>query len=652
MSHLGRLAPWIILVIAGLYLAVAMSPMEAPAKTMLFSEAGKIPIQHGGRIKPLDTLARVSLLIISERQYYRDADDNKRPAIQWLLDVMTSGLKPSNASAKRKAFRIEDPEFVKLLGLPEREGNLYAYEEFEPQVGSFLAAAQERIQRVGFEQLSASDKKLLDLAIQIDAYEKHARFETLDKVFRIDNIELQNLLGLERREGFRYSYDEFVPRIGQLIRERQRIEQTPEKSRTVYESKVEEFAKRVDLYVGLARLEGATLRIIPPAKPGDPWRAIGEAFQEERSSGAQSPGALHGFAEILRTYSKGDADGFNKAVGDYRKLVDTTLPGDAGRAQFEAFYNHFEPFYQCTLLYVGIFLLACFSWMGWSRPLARSAFWLCVLTLGLHTLAIFARIVLQGRPPVTNLYSSAIFVGWGCVGLGLFLELIYPRGIAVAASGVLGFLTALLAHHLAESGDTMEMLQAVLDTNFWLATHVTAVTIGYAATLLAGVLGVLYIAFGLVAPPGSSDVLKVVNTMIYGIVCFATLFSFTGTILGGIWADYSWGRFWGWDPKENGALIIVIWNALLLHARWGGIVKQRGLAVLSVVGIIVTIWSWIGTNQLGVGLHAYGFNDKLRLIAVYTWGASLAVVLIGLVPLRYWRALQPSPVMSGRRNRG
>src|SRR5262249_60820886 len=108
--------------------------------------------------------------------------------------------------------------------------------------------------------------------------------------------------------------------------------------------------------------------------------------------------------------------------------------------------------------------------------------------------------------------------------------------------------------------------------------------------------------------------------------------------------DQAWGRFWGWDPKENGALIIVVWNALLLHARWAGMIKQRGIAVLSVVGIIVTIWSWIGTNQLEIGLHAYGFNSTLAKVARYTWGISLLFVLVGsLTPLRYWRALKPAP---------
>jgi len=109
-------------------------------------------------------------------------------------------------------------------------------------------------------------------------------------------------------------------------------------------------------------------------------------------------------------------------------------------------------------------------------------------------------------------------------------------------------------------------------------------------------------------------------------------------VLGGIWADQSWGRFWGWDPKENGAVLIVIWNALVLHARWAGIVKQRGMAVLAVVGIMVTTWSWFGTNQLEVGLHNYGFNKTLAEGCMWTWLASLVIIGIGLVPLRYWRS--------------
>jgi cytochrome c biogenesis factor len=124
--------------------------------------------------------------------------------------------------------------------------------------------------------------------------------------------------------------------------------------------------------------------------------------------------------------------------------------------------------------------------------------------------------------------------------------------------------------------------------------------------------------------------------MVYGIICFATLFSFVGTVLGGIWADQSWGRFWGWDPKENGALIIVIWNALILHARWGGMVKERGIMNLAIFGNIVTAWSWFGTNMLGIGLHSYGFMDSAFKYLMLFIVSQLVLIGLGLLPLKYW----------------
>jgi ABC-type transport system involved in cytochrome c biogenesis permease subunit len=245
---------------------------------------------------------------------------------------------------------------------------------------------------------------------------------------------------------------------------------------------------------------------------------------------------------------------------------------------------------------------------------------------------------LEGRPPVTNLYSSALFIGWGAVALCLVLEVSYRNAIGSVAAGLIGFATLLIAHHLSLSGDTLEMMRAVLDSNFWLATHVVTVTIGYSATFLAGFLALIYLGRGIFTRTLDKKTADSLAGMVYGIVCFATVFSFVGTVLGGIWADQSWGRFWGWDPKENGALIIVLWNALILHARWGGLVKQPGLMALAIFGNVVTAWSWFGVNMLGVGLHSYGFMDSaFWWLAAFVFSQLLAIALVAL-PRSVWRA--------------
>jgi ABC-type transport system involved in cytochrome c biogenesis permease subunit len=217
-------------------------------------------------------------------------------------------------------------------------------------------------------------------------------------------------------------------------------------------------------------------------------------------------------------------------------------------------------------------------------------------------------------------------------------------GLATAA--LIGFLPLLVASGIAFSdavsrnqADTMGQLQAVLDTNFWLATHVVVITLGYAATFLAGTLAMNYVIGGVFTSAMTPEVRKSQYRMVYGTLCFAILFSFVGTILGGIWADQSWGRFWGWDPKENGAAMIVLWNAVVLHARWGGIVRERGVMVLAIVGNIMTAWSWFGTNMLGIGLHAYGFMESAPFYLGAFIFSQLALIGLGaFLPLRLWRS--------------
>ncbi len=291
------------------------------------------------------------------------------------------------------------------------------------------------------------------------------------------------------------------------------------------------------------------------------------------------------------------------------------------------------------------FVLTALGWLAWpfrwNKPFLTAALGLVVVVFIVHTLALIGRIYISGRPPVTNLYSSAIFIGWGLAALGIVLEGLFRIGIGNIVATVAGFATLVIAHQLAGDGDTFTVLQAVLDTQFWLATHVVTITLGYATTFGAGLLGILFIFAGIATPAlseqvGQWTVRKALANMIYGIVCFALFFSFVGTVLGGLWADDSWGRFWGWDPKENGALIIVLWNALILHARWGGMVRDRGMALLAIGGNMVTAWSWFGVNELGVGLHAYGFTEGVLPTLALFCASQITIVAIGLIPTAMW----------------
>jgi ABC-type transport system involved in cytochrome c biogenesis permease subunit len=349
------------------------------------------------------------------------------------------------------------------------------------------------------------------------------------------------------------------------------------------------------------------------------------------------------YASLGDAYRVDERSAFNQDVDHVADWMAKEQPNATKRASFEFLFNHVDPFTHSMVLYVAAFLLACLSWMGWNRPLNRSAFYLLLLALAVHTFGLISRMYLQERPPVTNLYSSAIFIGWGAVIVSLILERIFRDGIGAACAGAIGFITLIIAHQLAGSGDTLEMLQAVLDTNIWLATHVVAITTGYSAMFLAGMLAIIYIVRGVFTRSLKKETADSLARMTYGVVCFATLFSFVGTVLGGIWADQSWGRFWGWDPKENGAVLIVLWCAIILHTRWGGFIRQRGLMIMAIFGNVVTSFSWFGVNMLGVGLHSYGFMQK-----AFPWLcgfilSQLALMAVAAMPLERWRSFRISP---------
>jgi ABC-type transport system involved in cytochrome c biogenesis permease subunit len=634
MKKLLRFVPWLFVALFASEIVAVMLPKKDGEFHV--REFGRLPVLMNGRIQPFDSVARNSLLqmcsmgdvpleVVPDWQFWHHP--KKLKSTEWLLELMT---RPEVADT-RPVFLISHSDLLGELKLQDKGINkdglrYYTFEEIKP-VLDVIAEQGRRAAEVKSETQTAFQKQVTKLANAVMLYQRL-------------KITLQP-------EGL----DDFAQELANLQKDLGPARQAAaasEKGLPYDREAIERLATPLQNFKMMAEYGEA---LIVPPQPGearDHWLNVGASLLATIPSGQIHP-AVAAFAAMATAYRQERAADFNQAVAEYRDWLAPHFAKELRKGRAEFYFNNIKPFlhamiiYTCALLLAGGALLTFTVAPGVSEALRRSAFYLVILAGLFHTFGLVYRMVLEGRPPVTNLYSSAIFIGWGAVVLGVVLERIYRVGIGAVVASVSGFVTLLIAHNLALGGDTMEMLRAVLDTNFWLATHVVVVTLGYASTFAAGLLAILYIFLGLFTPmlpqktrAGNMDFGKALAKMCYGIVCFATLFSFVGTVLGGIWADQSWGRFWGWDPKENGALLIVLWNAILLHARWGGLVRERGFMNLAIFGNVVTSFSWFGVNMLGIGLHSYGFMDAAFKWLMMFVASQLLLIGDGLLPRNCW----------------
>lgn len=632
---------------ACILIAVAMlgrAPSEKPGEYHV-DTFGELPIWFKGRSMPIDSFARNTLLRLSDYESYRDADDEKHSAVQWVLDTMADEVKARDA----RVFKIENKEVIEALGLEDRKRTTYSFNEL-------LHSDQiDGIKEMGMLTILRSLEGLTD----IDPNKPREFDDVASNVPEDKQTLFQRKIVELSRKVDEYVLFEFTVGSGRIV------DLMKDKSETAgAPPAIADLVFKLREYHRLHQqaFRNQPIALVIPTHLNAEKRPSSEVFQTNWESVAatkifdrlydelekndtnneyEKPPAIAAFTAMLDSYRAEDIEGFNKNLVEYRNLIDNfdhEAEDEAllAKTGFEAFYNRFGAFNLASWLYVFAGVLAALGWLFLPQVFQRAAFWTIATVFLIHTAALVGRIYISGRPPVTNLYSSAIFIGWSVVFGSLILEWISKLGVANIVGAASGFLTLRIASNLASDGDTFVVLEAVLDTQFWLATHVVCITLGYATTYLAGLLGALYVGLGVFTPTLSRNVGKEIIRMTYGVLCFATFFSFVGTVLGGLWADDSWGRFWGWDPKENGALIIVLWNALVIHARWGRLVQDRGVAILSVLGNAVVSWSWFGVNELGVGKHAYGFTEgRLAWLALFIT-SQLLIAGVGTIPRALW----------------
>jgi ABC-type transport system involved in cytochrome c biogenesis permease subunit len=649
---------WIPLALVAFF-AVYLAGKVMPKRDRDFGwqQFGRIPVMANGRFQPLDSLARNALLQLREKAsaltstVHKGPDKGRSlPANQWMAEMM---FKPELANT-RPVFRIDNLELKQTLGLPvepdetkNADGKHFSYSQIKGQIIPLQEQASQAAE-VKAELRSQFQRAVLQLWGSVQLY------------WRLQNMvqpRIEDILAALRAkppkgaEQFLQMVEETQPH--DAIDWRAELRDFLAKATTGREAaaaaragKPHDEGELLEFKRALVRLEAMSMKgqplIVPsrdPVKSPDGWLSTSDSLMQVAGGETLAP-AVHSYADMAAAFRSDNSAEFNRAVNDYLAMLKPQFGAVEKKAAREVFFNRLAPFSNAAAIYVAVALCAICFWFApvsgeWLR---RSAVWLCLFALIIHTAGLIFRMTLEGRPPVTNLYSAAVFIGWAACILGLVLELVWRNSIGILVSAIIGFSTLLIAHHLSLAGDTMEMMRAVLDTNFWLATHVVIVTLGYASTYVAGFLAIIFVVRGFFTTSLNAALRQSLAKMVYAIACFATLFSFVGTVLGGIWADQSWGRFWGWDPKENGALIIVLWNVLILHARRGGLVRESGLMNLAIFGNIVTTWSFFGTNMLGVGLHSYGFMDEQRVALIVFCASQIVLIGLGALPLRYWRS--------------
>lgn len=581
------------LMIGGVMIAAMFPSTATHAAKMNMADFALLPVLHEGRVKPMESFARVEI----RRIHGQSNALGMAP-----LDLLALALFDPEAVAAAPILPVREDSLRAQMGLSaEGKRVFFSLNELRPGLARTLPLIPEMMQA---QSRTPAQESLLDL---------HDRALALGQLMGAMTMLLPLDVALDRESENSPAPPPAPPPAWIDLRD------------GAHED-VREILQRQGS-------NNTLLRVIPPAWGGDeewrsPWAAL--------LSGAGSPMGrdyLTHWRAMADAWRAQDNAAWAAATHSALNAAQAFSP-PRWRFDLERAYRGIDPLRWAEGGYMlALLLLAVAFWRGGA---AASSSWLygaaCTLTaLGalVQSVGLTARSILLDRPPVGTLYETLLFVSLVVVLCGLVIAWRRRDYLSLVAALGCGVALLLAAPTFAPHGDSLEMLVAVLNTSFWLATHVIIITAGYGVCLLAA--GLAHFALW---RPGAvrADILH--SILIAGL--FLTAF---GTMLGGIWADQSWGRFWGWDPKENGALLIVLWLSWIVHGRYAGLLKGAAYhAAVAWLAVIVAL-AWFGVNLLNVGLHSYGFTDGMALGLGVFCAVETALVLFALF---YWRGRKPA----------
>jgi cytochrome c-type biogenesis protein CcsB len=590
----GRLLKYAgsLMICAGILISVSMRKFVASALVFLsFSMAGParaeeesqfdwqawgyLATQDGGRQKPLDSLAWETLRTLSNRKSLSDPDTGRRlGAVQLYLTL------------------------------------LFDWQGWDqPRTGGAELTGHPASKYFGLHQGDKWDRLPL---------------------IRVDYLELRDALGINKHDKYISPYDLSQAKIEVPETHDRRpfllwaegLLRRDENELSAYEKRARELADRYASYQH--HRMGNRLHVLPARSGQDqPWMSVAELSHAKFDDQTDPSGRLRGaqllWGSVRTAYRNGSAVEFNRASAAWLAMMREAgleIGTDAAPSdmRLEVLYNHWVPFriaWICMMLAFVCLLLNCLllkTGSSWSVFLVAG--WSLFLFGSVAIVVGFAmRIAISGRAPVTNMYESVVYVGLGVAIFGALLEIIHRRRYVLTAAAAVATVALILADNCPVALDpSLQPLQPVLRSNFWLVTHVMTITMSYAAFALA--LGISNITLGyFLCGAEDGTAIESLTAFTYRAMQVGVLLLAAGTVLGGVWADYSWGRFWGWDPKEVWALITLLGYLAVLHARYAHWVKPFGLAILSTICFSLVVMAWYGVNfVLGAGLHSYGFG--------------------------------------------
>lgn len=492
----------------------------------------KLPVQHGGRVKPYDSYSRETLeLLYGKSQYKRVNSDRSEPAY---LIVMSMLLSPESWS-KIPVIEVNNKDIKDRLKLPDTE------------------------KYFTIEQV-ASSSELGNLFQELT--DKRESKEKLDPYFQ----------AVQRLENQLYTYNEIV--VGKHLK----LVPQLDKSEWLSISDMPESYK--NKFIGIST---------------NLAKYLGSVNENDKSAIENSAQALDQSVEEFRS-------ALHLEFGDKYE--------DATRTNAEVFYNDVHFFRWTYIMYLLGAVVLLYGWIQSSSKGVKIAWSLAILGFLIHTIGFAFRVYLAKRPPVTNMYETVVWVSWGALVFAMVLEKIYKyKSILFVGllTGVFSMVVADMAPAVLDP--SLQPLEAVLRSSYWLIIHVMTITISYSAFFLAFGLGDLGLIYYFLDAEKYKDQIKSIATAIYRAMQIGVAFLTPGIILGGVWADYSWGRFWGWDPKETWALIVLLGYIIILHAKITNWLQNFGMIVSSILAFNLVIMAWYGVNfVLGAGLHSYGFG--------------------------------------------